>query len=154
LLTSTDPNRPKRSIDAMPVRAVFDTNVYISIFAFPERPMAALWDLVITGEIDLFVSPPIMGEFRAIIQSKFHFGQEETRVFADRILNSATLVDPSQKVEVVKGHEEDNRILECALEAQAEFLVSGDRRHILPLKRFRDIEIVTPSDFLKTLSTH
>jgi len=153
-LTSTDPNRPKRSNNPMPVRAVFDTNVYVSIFAFPAKPMAALWDLVIAGKIDLFVSPPIMEEFKEIIQSKFHFRQEETRIFTDRILNSATLVDPSQRVKVVKAHEEDNRILECALQAQAEFLVSGDRRHILPLQRFRGIQIVSPSDFLKTLTTH
>ena len=150
-MRSTAQNRPKQSIDHMPVSAVFDTNVYISIFAFPGKPLAALWDLVVTGEIELFVSPPIIDEFQKIIQSKFHFSPEETQLFTDRILNSATLLEPSQKLTVVRDHEEDNRILECAVEAKATHLISGDKKHLIPLKKYRGIKILSAAEFLRLL---
>ena len=58
---------------------------------------------------------------------------------------------PYRKVDIVKNDEADNRILECALEAQAHYLVSGDKRHLLPLKKFEGIRIVSPAEFLEFL---
>lgn len=136
----------------MPPRVVFDTNVYISIFAFPEKPLGSLLGLAIFGAIDLFVCPFILEEFRRVAESKFRFSEEQIDFFEDRILEAAKLVDPSEKVAVIKRHEEDNRILECAVAATADYLVSGDRRHIVPLKRFRGTTIVQPAEFLRLLS--
>jgi putative PIN family toxin of toxin-antitoxin system len=138
----------------MPYRVVFDTNVYISIFAFPERPIGRLLDLAIVRVFDLFVCPFILDEFKRIAGSKFLFTEKALLFFEDRIVAAATLIYSSEKVSVIATHEQDNRILECALEAQADFLVTGDRRHILPLRRFRHTRIVTPSDFLTTLAPH
>jgi predicted nucleic acid-binding protein len=42
-------------------------------------------------------------------------------------------------------------ILECALAAEADYIVSGDKRHLLPLRQFRGIPIVSPPDFLRRL---
>ena len=136
----------------MPPRVVFDTNVYISIFAFPEKPLGSLLGPAIFGAIDLFVCPFILEEFRRVAESKFRFSEEQIDFFEDRILEAAKLVDPSEKVAVIKRHEEDNRILECAVAATADYLVSGDRRHIVPLKRFRGTTIVQPAEFLRLLS--
>jgi len=136
----------------MPPRVVFDTNVYISIFAFPEKPLGSLLGLAIFGAIDLFVCPFILEEFRRVAESKFRFSEEQIDFFEDRILEAAKLVDPSEKVAVIKRHEEDNRILECAVAATADYLVSGDRRHIVPQKRFRGTTIVQPAEFLRLLS--
>jgi len=44
----------------------------------------------------------------------------------------------------------DNRILECALEAKAHFLISGDKKHILPLKKLKGVKILSASHFLET----
>jgi putative PIN family toxin of toxin-antitoxin system len=136
----------------MSPRVVFDTNVYISIFAFPEKPLGSLLDLAVVRAIDLFVCPFILEEFRRVVESKFGFSEEETDFFEDRILEAAKLVDPSENVAVIKRHEEDNRILECAVAAAADYLVSGDRRHIVPLKRFRGTTIVQPAEFLRLFS--
>jgi len=45
----------------------------------------------------------------------------------------------------------DNRISECAVDGNAEFIVTGDTKHILPLKEYKGIKILTPSEFVKLL---
>ena len=135
----------------MPPRAVFDTNVYISIFAFPEKPLGSLLDLAVVRAIHLFVCPFILEEFRRVAESKFRFNEKQTNFFEDRILEAAKLIHPSEKVAVIESHDEDNRILECAVASEADYLVSGDRRHLIPLKRFRGTTIVPPAEFLRLL---
>ena len=60
----------------------------------------------------------------------------------------ASVVDPKFKISVIERDETDNRILECAIEAKAEVLVTGNLKHIRPLASFHDIEILTPREFL------
>jgi predicted nucleic acid-binding protein len=57
-------------------------------------------------------------------------------------------VYPQVNVSIIKSKDEDNRILECALESKVDYLISGDKRHILPLKEFKGIRIVSVSEFL------
>jgi uncharacterized protein len=45
----------------------------------------------------------------------------------------------------------ETMILECALAGEVDFIVTGDRKHLLPLRQFRDIPIVSPADFLRRL---
>ena len=131
----------------MAPRVVYDTNIYISIFAFPGKPVGRLLDLALLRTVDLHVCPFILEEFKRVATFKFHFSPEETTLFEDRILGAATLVHPSERVSIIKAHEDDNKILECANEARAHYLVTGDRRHILPLKNFRRTRIISPSNF-------
>ena len=71
----------------------------------------------------------------------------------DDIINSVAyfthLIKPKEKVEVVKEDPDDDRILECALACRAKFIISYNK-HLLKLKTFRGIKIVTPEEFLKT----
>ena len=60
-------------------------------------------------------------------------------------------VDPPRSVSVIREKDDDNRILECALSARAHYLVSGDRRHLLPLRKFRGVSIVTPAEVMELL---
>ena len=64
-------------------------------------------------------------------------------------LLSTVVVDPEASISIVKGSEADNRILECAVEARADFIVTGDKRHLLPLATFRGVKIVSPAEFLE-----
>ncbi|HAW60466.1 MAG TPA: putative toxin-antitoxin system toxin component, PIN family, partial [Actinobacteria bacterium] len=65
-----------------------------------------------------------------------------------RITSISAIVDPSEKLSVIKEDESDNRILECAIAAKADFVISGDR-HLQALKESRSIKIVSASEFLK-----
>ena len=62
----------------------------------------------------------------------------------------AMIIHPRTKVNVVKDDPEDNKFLECALDAGADFIVSGDH-HLLDLKMFKGIKIVKCKKFLEIL---
>lgn len=64
----------------------------------------------------------------------------------------ATLVQPSMQVAAVARNDADNRILECALEAQADMLVTGNMRDLRRLGHFQGIRIATPREFLELMS--
>ncbi len=59
----------------------------------------------------------------------------------------------TERLNVITANDDDNRILECALAARAEFLVTGDKRHPLPLGSIRGTKIVSPAQLLDLLST-
>ena len=71
--------------------------------------------------------------------------------WADALAQSATLVFPTERATGVTTDPDDEMVLECALAGNADFLVSGDKRHLLPLGEFRGIPIVNPADFLRHL---
>ena len=59
------------------------------------------------------------------------------------------LINPATQISIIKKKENDNRILECALKGKVDYIVTGDKKHILPLKNFQGIKIVTVAQFLK-----
>jgi predicted nucleic acid-binding protein len=61
------------------------------------------------------------------------------------------LVLPRVRLAVVTAKESDNRVLECAVEGQADVIVTGDRKHLLPLGSYAGIPIITPRDFLTSI---
>lgn len=78
---------------------------------------------------------------------KFRWTAPRVREASRAILSFSVLVVPEESVNVVREDEPDNRILECALAATADIVVTGDQ-HLLKLKRFRGILIVSPREFL------
>lgn len=130
------------------LRVVFDTNIFISAIIFGGNPRAIL-ELARAGEIKLITSKAILLELAKKLHSKFSWGQGEIEEVVGGIGAFAQIVNPGKKVRKIKADPADNRVLETALEAQAEFIISGDKRHILPLKKFKNVVIVSPAEFLK-----
>jgi predicted nucleic acid-binding protein len=60
----------------------------------------------------------------------------------------ATLVEPTERITLVTAKDDDNRILECAVAARADYLVTGDKEHLLPLRSIGPTQIVAPAAFL------
>jgi putative PIN family toxin of toxin-antitoxin system len=56
----------------------------------------------------------------------------------EMIREIAVVVEPKTKLKVIMDDEADNRILECAVHVQADFLVTGDKRHLLPLGQYKE----------------
>lgn len=83
--------------------------------------------------------------------SKSNFSKREANSRVKAIRNIASLVQPKEQITVITAKDDDNRILECAIEAQAEFLVTGDKEHLLPIRSYRGIKIVSPAQFLGLL---
>ena len=132
------------------IRVVADTNVYVSAIVFGGTCEAIL-ALARAGIVELFVSPAIQRELRLVLGQTFGWSELQVRETLDEINALASLVRPSGRLSGILGHEQDHRILECALGAHADFLVTGDKKHLLPLKTVRGVRIVSPREFLNLL---
>src|SRR6266403_4064230 len=142
---SLAPSRRSAAAGSVP-RIVADTNIYISALNFAGTADEVL-ALGRAGVIEVFISPPILEEIEAVFLRKFGWALPRVREAVRSIRGFATLVSPEEAVNVVREDEPDNRILECALAARADTIVTGDQ-HLLRLKRFHHILIESPRQFL------
>ncbi len=129
------------------VKVVLDTNTYISAILFGGKP-EKIRKLSKEGKIELLVSEAIIAEVAEILRKKFNWESWQISQMIDEIRETATLVIPNQTLSIIKKDEDDNRILECAVEGKAHYIISGDKRHLLPLKEYQGINILSPAEFL------
>jgi putative PIN family toxin of toxin-antitoxin system len=132
-------------------KAVFDTNVYVSAVAFGGK-LEILFRLSWSPrrQFKLYTSNEILKEtVRVLASDKFQFTREEIADAVATIIEAADVVEPKTKISVVSD-EPDNRILECAVKAKADLIVSGDS-HLLDLKEYKGIRILKPAQFLTLL---
>lgn len=127
-------------------RIVADTNIYISALNFAGTADEVL-ALGRAGLIELCISRAILDETQGVLIRKFRWSTPRAHEAMQAIRAFTVLVHPREPVSLVPDDEADNRILECALAAEAEAIVTGDH-HLLQLKRFRGIQITRPRDFL------
>lgn len=132
------------------IKIVADTNILISALIYGGICEEVL-KLVREKNLELLISPEILAEFAEVLYRKFKFSPEKTKEAITRIRKLSTLVIPVKKVVVIKKHDSDNRILECAVEGEVQYIVSGDEHHLLPLRKYRGIKILNPTEFLKII---
>jgi putative PIN family toxin of toxin-antitoxin system len=132
------------------VRVVFDTNIYVSAVGIPGGRAEEAYLGVLRGRFELFTSVPILTEATAVLQSKFDWVEEEAREFVHVISRVATVVRTTSRLRVIDD-EPDNRILECAIDAPADFIVTGDR-HLLSLGTYKGVRLIRLADFLERLA--
>ncbi len=132
------------------LKVVFDTNIYISAIVFGGPPQICL-EAAHGGKIELCTSKAILLELSNKLREKFGWSEEDIKEVLVGISKFVQVTTPKISVAVIKDNPADNRILEAVLEAQADFLVSGDKKHILPLKTFRKAKIITAAEFLNLL---
>lgn len=128
-------------------RVVFDTNIYISAFITPGGRGEAAFLRAVKGELELFTSVPILTELARKLRGKFRWDDEHVTTAVRHVAGAARVVKPTERLAVL-ADEPDNRILECAREAKAELIVTGDR-HLLTLGEYEGIGIVTLAAFLE-----
>lgn len=129
------------------LRAVADTNVYISALNFGGTA-EEVFALGRAQEMQLFVSPPILKEIEGVLIRKFKWSGKRAHQAITAIQGFVQLVRPKETLHVITEDEPDNRILECALEAHADVVITGDR-HLRQLRTFRGIPVVSPGEFLE-----
>ncbi|MDD3927017.1 MAG: putative toxin-antitoxin system toxin component, PIN family [bacterium] len=129
---------------------VADTNIYISAILFGGRP-AEIRQLARDGEIELLISEHILAEIADVLKIEFGWSDRQIAAVLDELREISVLITPAKTLSIIKECVEDNRILECAVEGSAEYIVSGDKRHILPLGRYKDITILSASEFINTI---
>ncbi len=132
------------------LRAVLDSNVYVSAFSRPGGVPARIWQQAITRLYSLLVSPAIISEVAKVLRHDFDWDDEPLIAQMKLLAKIAEIIRPSATLDEIKADPDDNRILECAIDGRADLIVSGDQ-HLLRLKSFRGIGIIGPMDFLRTL---
>jgi len=132
------------------LKFVFDTNVFVSALMSKRGNPALLLDRV-RRSYTLFISKDILGELKDVIsRDKFDYTETEVNTFVEAIISFADVVNPEIKIDAIKADPDDNKILECAVTSGASYIVSGDK-HLLELKEYRKIKIITPKAALDLL---
>ena len=116
-------------------------------------PPSRIVEEAIDGRLEMVLPEPVMEELEHILVEKLAFGSERWRevevLLADLAVESVPA--PEGPVESVTSDPDDNLILACAVHANVEVLVSGDRKHLLPLGTHRGVRITTPQALLAEL---
>ena len=132
------------------MKVVFDTNIFISAFAIPGGKAEEAYLLCLKGKFTLCSSIPILTEMAQKLREKFGWQEDKITHLLRTIAGVAVINKPQSHIHLLPD-EPDNRILECAEEAKADTIVTGDK-HLLSLKHFKSRDVITLSDFLKKLS--
>ena len=130
------------------LRVVVDTNVYISAIFWGGKPRHVI-DLGRDGEIQIFTSEDIEQEILDKLMTKFGMNSDDAgRVMAD-FSTFTKLIRVSRRIHVVKDDPDDDKFIECAVECNAEFIISGDK-HLLNMRKYEGIDIMNVATFLKS----
>ena len=130
------------------MKIVLDTNILISAFIFGGKPRQIL-SLVLAGKLQAFISPLLIAEFFDVVNKKFDLSAEELTLAKNQIENKLIIVQPKKEIKISRD-EDDNRVLETAIEGECNYIVTGDS-DLLDLKNFKNIKIVTPDGFLSDM---
>ena len=131
------------------IKVCLDSNIFISALLFDGKPEEILF-LASKGDIKIIISPSILVEVKKNLTEKFDLQEGEVKKLIKNITSISQLMIPKTKINKV-SYLPDNRILEAALEGGVDYIVTGDKKHLLSLKEFKGIPIVTPTQFMKIM---
>ncbi|HEU4707234.1 MAG TPA: putative toxin-antitoxin system toxin component, PIN family [Solirubrobacterales bacterium] len=136
----------------MILRVLCDTNVLVSAF-IASGPPSRVIEEAIDAHLELALAQPAMVELERILTGKLRFEPERWREVEELLLDLSTelIAPPEDPPEPVSGDPDDDLILACAVQARVDALVSGDRRHLLPVGTHRGVRIITPQALLAEL---
>lgn len=129
-----------------PVRVVLDTNILTSALVFGGKPEKIL-RLALEKRIQVIFSPILQAELADIIAKKFPLSLEDMYLLKTEMQKSFVIVYPHTNLAISRD-EDDNRVLEAAIEGDCDFIITGDE-DLLDLGKYKKIKIVTPAQFLE-----
>ena len=130
---------------------VLDTNIVASASFWRGKPFDCLaaWA---RGEFTACVSPQLLSEYFETVEELVSRYPNRKRVeWIEGLTASAQLVFPTDRAKGETDDPDDEMILECALAAEADYIVTGDKRHLLSLDEFRGTKIVSCASFLEKI---
>lgn len=130
------------------VRIILDTNIIISAIGFGGKPRNIL-KLILDKKIWAFTSSILLAELEDVINKKFPELSENFERTNKQIRKKFKIVRPKKSLHIVND-EDDNRVLEAAVEGECNYIITGDKE-LLNLGSFKEIKILTADQFLRTL---
>jgi putative PIN family toxin of toxin-antitoxin system len=125
-----------------------DTNILISALVFKRGNPDKFLRMGLTGQIALTVSEAILDEMADVLARRFQASPEEIAEARAVVKQAARTVAPAVQLDVVKDDPDDNKIVECAVTAGSDYIVTGDK-DLLRLGKYDAIRIVNVADFLE-----
>jgi putative PIN family toxin of toxin-antitoxin system len=126
---------------------VFDTNVVFSGLGWRGTPYRCL-ELTRAGTVEGLTCREILDELAEKLETKLHFSPDQVTDTIGDLLTFLRLVTITKRLKIVTADPDDDKVVECAVVGGATHIVTGDRRHLLPLGSYQDIAIVSAADFL------
>jgi hypothetical protein len=137
------------------MRIVVDTNVLVSATYWKGDSYKVI-RIANERQMTIMMSREITEEYYKVIKSdEVTEKVEKKNLMAEKIItkviNESVVVEPKDKLFVIKEDPDDDKFLECAVEGDAEYLVSRDK-HLLKLKKYKGIDIIKPEEFLRIIN--
>jgi hypothetical protein len=129
------------------MRVTFDTNVLISATLWDKSAAQKLLFKLISKDVKIFSSGKIIAEYQKVLARDFDYKNEETAKIMEKIAVFINLVEPEEKIDIIKEDPEDNMILECALSSSSEYIATYDK-HLLKINNFKGIKILKPEELI------
>lgn len=134
------------------IKITLDTNILVS-GSFWSGASFKILNLIDRKEIILVLSKEILTEYDRVVRSEEIMEKIENKdlivsKIVQRVIVNSVIVEPKEKIQVIKDDPSDNKFLECAREGQVDYLISNDKKHLLKLKEFEGIKIISPEEFL------
>ena len=131
--------------------AVYDTNILLSGIGWRGSPYRCL-ELAREGSVEGLTCSEILDELAEKLTTKLNFSLSETTDVIADLLGFLRVVNITNTLKAIPADTEDDKIIECAVVGEATHIVTGDRRHLLPLGSYQGIPILTAADFLRQFS--
>ena len=131
------------------LKVTLDTNIIISGLGFGGKPRQAL-QLILDNKIQGFTSPILLAELEDVIIKKFPKLEGHFELISKKIKKKLKIVRPKNTINILRKDQDDNRVLEAAVEGKCNYIITGDKE-LLDLKTFKGIKILTAAQFLSIL---
>ena len=140
------------------MRIVLDTNIVLSALLWQGTPHHLLAAIRQQPGVQLYSSTALLEELGDVLtrasaaKRLVLIGKSAREVLADYV-EVIELAEPIDVPRVVSGDVDDDQVIAAAVAARADLIVSGDRRHLLPIGNHQGIAIVEASEALRRLAT-
>ena len=131
---------------------VLDTNIVVSVLIAEKGASAGIFEKILLGELINYTSKEIIEELREVFGRKEITKRTDSKArnfILENYLGNSIKILKKTEINLVE-HESDNKFIETAVDAEADYIVTGDQ-HLLKLKEFNEIKIVKPKEFLDYL---
>lgn len=134
------------------LKVVLDTNIFVSSIFWDKGNPHKTVELALDKTIKVYTSIDILKELEKVLRRDFKEPDELIHSQISLVMEYAELIKVDCRLDVVQDDPDDNKIVECAISAEADFIVTGDP-HLLNLKEYKNIKIVSPREFLNFVSS-
>ena len=127
---------------------VYDTNILFSSILWRSKPNHCI-ELARQNIVTGLTCQEIIEELVEILRTKAKFSPSQLTDTAEELLSFLRLVKITNTLKAVEVDPDDDKVIECAVVGSATHIITGDRRHLLPLGSYQGIVIITAADFLR-----